>query len=315
MMAPCERLSTPETPKISVKPVAPSAYNALMAKPSIRICKASIDDGRGSTAASLGENANAKMLPGQPGSMIMEGSVRRDLDEAWELQLAFGDFFRPHADLLAILPLQHQAGNQALAVFDRMGERIVLAVELGAADGAFPVGLFQRIDHLVRIGRPRALHRVGDVIDFVISGIAGIRGIIAELRLEAFGKGHRLRRYRGTWTGDALIEYAIGGIIGVLAEGLVGRLRGDAEHRDRNLLILPLHRRLHADMRNAGDDHIRLCGFNLVEDRREVRGGGREADMVEHLQPDFRQTFLVSDVERLGPGGILAHDDGCRHAL
>jgi hypothetical protein len=42
MMAPCERLSTPETPKIRVKPVAPSAYRALMAKPSIRIWKASI---------------------------------------------------------------------------------------------------------------------------------------------------------------------------------------------------------------------------------------------------------------------------------
>src|SRR5271170_1221294 len=108
MMAPCERLSTPETPKIRVKPVAPRAYKALMAKPSIRICKASIYDGRGSTAAPLWKTANAKMLPGRPGSMIMEASVRRNLDEAWELQLAFGDFLRPHADLLAILPLQHQ---------------------------------------------------------------------------------------------------------------------------------------------------------------------------------------------------------------
>src|ERR1700683_4683998 len=196
MMAPCERLSTPETPKISVKPVAPKAYNALMAKPSIRICKASIDDGRGSTAASLWKTANAKMLPGQPGSMIMEGSVRPSFDEAWELQLTFGDFLRPDADLLAILPLQHQACDQALAVFDRMGERIVLAVELGAADGAFPVGFFQRLDHLVRIGRACALHGVGDVIDFVIRGIAGIRWIITELRLEAFGERNRLRRYR-----------------------------------------------------------------------------------------------------------------------
>ena len=56
MMAPCERLSTPETPKIRVKPVAPRAYRALMAKPSIRIWKASIYIGRGSTAASLLEN-------------------------------------------------------------------------------------------------------------------------------------------------------------------------------------------------------------------------------------------------------------------
>src|SRR5580693_1274356 len=161
MMAPCERLSTPETPKISVKPVAPKAYNALMAKPSIRICKASIDDGRGSTAASLWKTANAKTLPGAPGSMIRGDSVRRDLDEAWELQLAFGNFLRPDADLLAILPLQHQAGDQALAVFDRVGERIVLAVELGAADGAFPVGLFQRVDQLVGVGRAAALDGVG----------------------------------------------------------------------------------------------------------------------------------------------------------
>ncbi len=42
MMAPWDRLSTPETPKIRVKPVAPSAYSALMAKPSISIWKASI---------------------------------------------------------------------------------------------------------------------------------------------------------------------------------------------------------------------------------------------------------------------------------
>ena len=55
-----------------------------------------------------------------------------------------------------------------------MGELIVLAVELDAADGAFPVGLFQRIDQLVGIGRPGALDRVGDVIDLVIGGVAGI---------------------------------------------------------------------------------------------------------------------------------------------
>src|ERR1700688_2333535 len=145
MMAPCERLSTPETPKIRVKPVAPRAYNALMAKPSIRIWKASIYNGRGSTAASLWETASwgngileteyVKMLPGGPGSMIIQGSVRRDLDEAWELQLAFGDFLRPGGGLVAVPPLQHQAGDQALAVFDRMGELIVLAVALDAADG------------------------------------------------------------------------------------------------------------------------------------------------------------------------------------
>src|SRR5664279_6358349 len=89
----------------------------------------------------------------KPGSMIIRGSVRRDRDEARKLQRALGDFLRPDRNLLAILPLQHQARDQALAVFDRMGERIVLAVELDAADGAFPVGLFQRLDQLVRVSR------------------------------------------------------------------------------------------------------------------------------------------------------------------
>src|SRR5665213_1601945 len=129
MMAPCERLSTPETPKIRVKPVAPRAYNALMAKPSIRIWKASIYIGRGSTAASLWETAIAKMLPGEPGSIVIGGLVRCDLDEAWELQLALGDFLRPDRDLVTILPLQHQAGDQAHAVFDRRGELVISAVE------------------------------------------------------------------------------------------------------------------------------------------------------------------------------------------
>src|SRR5215475_5588870 len=80
-------------------------------------------------------------------------SVRGELDEARELDVGLGDVLGPDRDLLAVLPLQHQAGDQALAVFDRMGERIVLAVELDAADGAFPIGLLQRVDQLVRIGR------------------------------------------------------------------------------------------------------------------------------------------------------------------
>src|SRR5665213_3576700 len=120
-----------------------------MAKPSINIWKASIYDGRGSSAAPLPGKHDiytTKMLPGEPGSIDAKASVRGDLDEARELQRALGDFRRPHGDLLAILPLQHQARDQALAVFDRMGERVFLAVELGAADGAFPIGLFQRRD-------------------------------------------------------------------------------------------------------------------------------------------------------------------------
>ena len=66
-----------------------------------------------------------------------------------------------------------------------MGELVVLAVELDAADGADPVGLFQRLDQLVGIGRAGALDRVGDVVDLVIGGVAGIGREVAEFRLEA----------------------------------------------------------------------------------------------------------------------------------
>src|ERR1700730_18601108 len=101
MMAPCDRLSTPETPKISVNPVAPSAYSALMAKPSIRICRVSI--GLSLIAAGVppnGKTADEKMLPGEPGSMMALQLVRRDLDEARELQLGLGHLWRPDRDLL-----------------------------------------------------------------------------------------------------------------------------------------------------------------------------------------------------------------------
>ena len=37
--APCDRFSTPETPKISANPIAPRAYSEPTAKPSIRICQ------------------------------------------------------------------------------------------------------------------------------------------------------------------------------------------------------------------------------------------------------------------------------------
>src|SRR5882724_12201240 len=93
-----------------------------------------------------------------PGARVVMRSVRGDLDEARELDLGLGHFLWPDSDLLAVLPLQHQARDQAFAVLDGVGEGIVLAVELGAADGAFPVGLLQRIDQLVRVGRAGALH-------------------------------------------------------------------------------------------------------------------------------------------------------------
>src|SRR5580704_7905903 len=145
------------------------------------------------------------MLPGEPGSAITWWSIRCDLDEAWELEFSVRYRRRPYADLLAILPLQHQAGDQALAVFEAVGEFIVLAVELDAADGAFPIGLFQRIDHLVGIGRAGAPDGVGDIIDLVIGRVAGIGRVVAELLLECFRERNRLRRHCHAGTRDALI--------------------------------------------------------------------------------------------------------------
>src|SRR5215813_169129 len=136
-----------------------------MAKPSIRIWNARIYDSRGNLAASregrccLREGA-ACVANESSRTFVRElfRSVRGELDEARELDLGLGDIFRPDGDLLAVLPLQHQPGDEALAVLDRVGERIVLAVELNAADRAFVVGLLQRIDQLVGIRRASALH-------------------------------------------------------------------------------------------------------------------------------------------------------------
>src|ERR1700753_651381 len=185
MMAPWERLRTPETPKISVKPVAPSAYNALMAKPSISIWSASIYNGRSNPLPHIGEKPETrKSSRDGPGSSFIAASIRGDLDEARELQLSLRDLFRPDRNLLAVLPLQHEAGDQALAVFQAMGEVIVLAVELDAADGPFPIGLFQRVHHLVGIGRAGPLDGVGDVINLVIGGVAGIGRVVGVLLVE-----------------------------------------------------------------------------------------------------------------------------------
>src|ERR1700743_3441049 len=108
-----------------------------MANPSIRICNASIYivPAAAAPAASLKETARHKKSSRKTiFRELFARSVGRDLDEAWELQFGLGDVGRPDRDLLTILPLQHQTGNQALAILDRVGERIVLAIELRAAD-------------------------------------------------------------------------------------------------------------------------------------------------------------------------------------
>ena len=68
-----------------------------------------------------------------------------------------------------------------------------------------------------------------------------------------------------------------------------------------------LHRRLHADMADAGDDDVRMRVFDLMEERGKISGVWIEANMIEHLQPGFRQAFEIAGVERRGPGGIFAH--------
>ena len=186
MMAPCDRLSTPETPKINVKPVAPSAYNALMAKPSIRIWKASIRDGRGSTAAPLQENCNRENAPGLAREHdLWEGQFDVTLTKLGNFNWALATSFGQTATCLPSCHCSISPVIRPLPYFDRMGELVFLAVELDAADGADPVGLLQRIDQLVGIGRAGALDRVGDIIDLVIRGVAGIGREIAELGLEA----------------------------------------------------------------------------------------------------------------------------------
>src|SRR3954468_2875103 len=268
MMAPCERFSTPDTPKISVNPVAPSAYRELMAKPSIRICQKSMP-------------AASRLRGGGQASGSTRGG---QLDEGGELHGAGGEALRPDVHLLAILPLQHQAGDVARAGAQAVHVRIALGLERDAADGADVVGLFHRRDQLVAVGGARALDGLGDHVDLVIGRVARVGRVVAVLLDEGIDEGQRPGRDGDTRARDGLVQHALGRAIGVLPEGGVGRLRGDAEHGDRHLLALPLHRGLRAHVRDARDHHVGLVAFDLAEDRREVGGVRREADVVQDLQ-------------------------------
>src|SRR3954463_12261108 len=105
-----------------------------------------------------------------------------------------------------------------------MGERIVLAVELNAADCTDPVSFLECIHELVGIAGASAFDRVGDIIDFVIGGVSGIGGIVAEFGLKSLSKGNRLRRHRYIRAGDTLVKNAVSCVIGILAKGRIGRL-------------------------------------------------------------------------------------------
>src|SRR5690349_9588018 len=78
---------------------------------------------------------------------------RLHLHEGGELDLRVRHRLRPDRHLLAVLPLEVDAGDITFTVLQRMRELIVLAVELPASDRADIVGLFKCIDHLVGIGR------------------------------------------------------------------------------------------------------------------------------------------------------------------
>src|ERR1019366_4111572 len=59
---------------------------------------------------------------------------RSDLDELREFQLAIGHIGRPKIDLLAVLPLQHEASDRACADLESVRIRRVLPLELNAAN-------------------------------------------------------------------------------------------------------------------------------------------------------------------------------------
>ena len=83
---------------------------------------------------------------------------------------------RPDAHLLAVLPLNGDGRDQTRSVFHRVGELVVAAVELDAADGSDVIGRFQRGDELVRIGRAAgALDRLGNDMHHVVGRIADHR--------------------------------------------------------------------------------------------------------------------------------------------
>src|ERR1700722_6058056 len=100
--------------------------------------------------------------------------LRGELDEGREDQLAMADIARPHADLLAILPLDVDPGNKAGPHFQCMSEGAVLAIKLHAAKRTDIIRLLQRRDHFVRIRRAGTLHGIGDDEHVIIGRITVI---------------------------------------------------------------------------------------------------------------------------------------------
>src|SRR5947209_5376765 len=67
------------------------------------------------------------------------------------------------------------------------------------------------------------------------------------------GGGQRDTGRRGRRRDDT-----VGGAVRILPERAGRRLGALSDHRDRDLLLLPLHRRLNADVADAGDDDVRM---------------------------------------------------------
>jgi hypothetical protein len=246
-------------------------------------------------------------------AFVAAGSTRR-FDERREADLAFALVGRPDAHLFAALPLNGNSCDQTGPVFHGVGELVVAAIELDAADAADVIGGFQRRDEFVGIGRAAgALDRLGDDIDHVVGRIADIGWRDAVLLHVGLGEWDRHRGERDVGGGSRSGNHAFGRAVGIFPEGAGGGLRALTDHRHRHLLVVPLHRRLHADMADAGHDHVRVLVLDLMEDRREVVGVRVEADMVQHLQSRFGEAFEIAFIEWRGPGGILAHDHGGLH--
>src|SRR5262249_54983768 len=93
------------------------------------------------TSRSLPTGAGSRNPPAGNDDARGRRALLRQLHEIRKLQLALGDRLGPDRDLLAVLPLEHEACHRAGTRLDAMGELVVLAVELDVADRAFEVRL------------------------------------------------------------------------------------------------------------------------------------------------------------------------------
>src|SRR6516165_4719035 len=87
----------------------------------------------------------AQSLPGT--------GILSQFDERRKFHFGISLIRGPYGFLICVLPLNHHAGHQSWTIFQRVGERVIAAVELLSSDRANVIGLFQGIYQLIRIGR------------------------------------------------------------------------------------------------------------------------------------------------------------------